>query len=127
MDATALLTDAFTRVNGEVHSALRGIKKRHLNRRARPGSTNRVMLVLTAPHPVQDDHVADAAGNSRSAHAQGFEERFGCPSPAVTPVSVTRPRTWPPVRVELAEAAAEYHDAVHEQTLNYLGTLMPAR
>ncbi|MGP3988985.1 mycothiol transferase [Streptomyces sp. 3N207] len=122
MDTTALLTDAFTRVNGEVHSTLRSIKKRHLNEQLDP-ATNRVSWLIWHLTRVQDDHLADAAGTQQVWHAQGFEERFGLPLPSDDTGFGHAPADVAAVRVDSPKLLLEYHDAVHEQTLNYLGTL----
>ncbi|MBQ0864511.1 DUF664 domain-containing protein [Streptomyces smyrnaeus] len=122
MDTTALLTDAFTRVNGEVHSALRGIKKKHLNEQIDPAANSLSWLIWHLTR-VQDDHLADAAGAEQVWHAQKFEERFGLPLPSDDTGFGHEPEDVAAVRVDSPKPLLEYHDAVHEQTLNYLDTL----
>jgi hypothetical protein len=122
MDVAALLTDAFTRVNGEVHSALRGIKKKHLNEQPDP-ATNSVSWLIWHLTRVQDDHVADAAGLEQVWHAEGFEQRFQLPLPSDDTGFGHTPEDVAAVRVDSPKPLVEYHDAVHAQTLNYLGTL----
>ncbi|MBO8195791.1 DUF664 domain-containing protein [Streptomyces oryzae] len=122
MDITALLTDAFTRVNGEVHSTLRGIRKKHLNEGPDPAG-NSVSWLIWHLTRVQDDHLADAAGTEQVWHAQGFEKRFGLPLTSADTGFGHAPEDVAAVRVDSPKPLLEYHDAVHEQTLNYLDTL----
>ncbi|MBO8189307.1 mycothiol transferase [Streptomyces spirodelae] len=122
MDTTALLTDSFTRVNGEVHAALRGIRKKHLNEQPEPRS-NSVSWLIWHLTRVQDDHLADAAGTEQVWRAQGFEKRFGLPLPSDDTGFGHAPEDVAAVRVDSPKPLLEYHDAVHEQTLNYLDTL----
>ncbi|NSC22829.1 DUF664 domain-containing protein [Streptomyces albus subsp. chlorinus] len=122
MDTTALLTDAFTRVNEEVHAVLDGIRSKHLDQRLDPAANTVGWLVWHLTR-VQDDHVADAAGAEQVWHAGGFQERFGLPLPADDTGFGHSPQDVAAVRVDSPRPLVAYHDAVHEQTLNYLGTL----
>lgn len=122
MDTTALLKDAFTRVNGEVHAALDGIAKKHLNERLDPG-TNTVAWLIWHLTRVQDDHLADAAGQEQNWHAQGFEERFGLPLDSDDTGFGHSPEDVAAVRVDSPPLLVAYHDAVHQRTLDYLDTI----
>ncbi|WP_019354993.1 mycothiol transferase [Streptomyces sp. AA1529] len=124
MDTTALLADAFTRVNDEVHAALGGIRRKHLDEPPDPGG-NSVCWLIWHLTRVQDDHLADAAGTEQVWHAQGFEERFGLPLPADDTGFGHTPEEVAAVRVDSPRPLLDYHDAVHEETLTYLGTLGP--
>ncbi|UNS98014.1 DinB family protein [Streptomyces tubbatahanensis] len=122
MDTTALLEDAFTRVNGEVHATLDGIQSTQLTERIDPGANTVAWLVWHLTR-VQDDHVADAAGSEQVWHAQGFEERFGLPLDADDTGFGHSPEDVAAVRVDSPELLVAYHDAVHQRTCEYLGTL----
>ncbi|CAL9504563.1 DUF664 domain-containing protein [Streptomyces albus] len=122
MDTTALLTDAFTRVNQEVHATLDGIAKKHLNQRLDPAANTVAWLVWHLTR-VQDDHLADAAGQDQVWHAEGFEESFGLDLPSDDTGFGHSPQDVAAVRVDSPQPLVAYHDAVHAQTLNYLGTL----
>ncbi|MEU5839047.1 DUF664 domain-containing protein [Streptomyces diacarni] len=122
MDTTALLEDAFTRVNGEVHATLDGIRNTYLTERLDPGANTVAWLVWHLTR-VQDDHVADAAGSEQVWHAQGFEERFGLPLDADDTGFGHSPEDVAAVRVDSPELLVAYHDAVHQRTCAYLGTL----
>ncbi|WP_326689133.1 MULTISPECIES: mycothiol transferase [unclassified Streptomyces] len=122
MDTTALLADCYDRVREEVHSALSGIGKAHLNERPDEG-TNSVSWLIWHLTRVQDDHIADAAAREQVWHAQGFEERFGFGLPTDDTGFGHGPKDVAAVRVDSPDLLLEYHDAVHEQTLDFLRTL----
>ncbi|GAA2609994.1 mycothiol transferase [Streptomyces axinellae] len=124
MDTTALLTDCYDRVRDEVHSVLSGISEKHLNERL-DEETNSVGWLVWHLTRVQDDHIAAAAGLDQVWHSGGFEERFGLALPSDDTGFGHGPEDVAAVRVDSPDLLLEYHDAVHEQTLNYLRGLSP--
>lgn len=124
VDIAALLTDGFGRVHEGVHGALDGVPDDALTWRSDPDANT---MAWTAWHltRVQDDHVAHVAGHEQLWTAGRFAQRFALPfdedatgwgqdSDEVGQVRVGR------------ELLLDYYDAVHEQTLRYLGGLSAA-
>lgn len=122
MKATEVLADAYGRVREVVHEVLDGLSTEELNARVDPAANSVAWLVWHLTR-VQDDHVADAAGLEQVWHAQGWAERFGLPLPADATGYGHTAREVAKVRVESGELLLGYFDAVHEQTLRFVGGL----
>lgn len=113
-----LLIDAFGRIKGTVGQVVDGLSVDELAFRVDDGANSIAWLVWHLTR-VQDDHVAEAAGVEQVWIAQGWAERFDLPfGPEATgyghsadEVAAVRPA---------AELLTGYHDAVHEQTVDYL-------
>ncbi|MEU2061109.1 DUF664 domain-containing protein [Streptomyces sp. NPDC013455] len=119
MHAKDILIDGYGRVREEVHAALDGLGPDELNRRPAPGANSIAWLVWHLTR-VQDDHVADAFGLDQVWLVQGFRKRFGLGLPGHDTGYGHTPAKVAKVRVESADLLAEYHDAVHDQTLRAL-------
>ncbi len=123
--AVDLLLDGFTRVRDGVHAVLDGLTPADLAHRL-AGSANSIGWLVWHLTRVQDDHVADVAGTEQAWTADGWSERLGLALPvadtghAHTDADVAR------VRIGSADVLAGYHDAVHDRTVAYLGTLSAA-
>jgi hypothetical protein len=124
MDANALLTDGFERVHGAVHAALRGFTADVLHDRPAPGANSVAWLVWHLTR-VQDDHVADAAGEDQVWHSEGWYETFGLPLPPEDTGFGHSPDEVAAVRVPSATPLRGYFDAVHRRTLRFIGGLQP--
>ena len=120
MDAVGLLVDAFGRVRETAHDAVEGLTGEELVARLDADANSIAWLVWHLTR-VQDDHVADVAGVEQVYTAEGWAKRLGLPladrdigyghsSADVAAVRITDPALL-----------VGYHDAVHEQTLRYLG------
>ncbi len=124
MNSLDLLADAFDRVRGTVHSAVADLTEEELALRL-DADANSIGWLVWHLTRVQDDHVADVAGREQVWTAQGWVERFALPfDPGVigygqSSADVAR------VRVP-ADLLTGYHDAVHDQTLDYLRGLTEA-
>lgn len=119
-----LLTDAFDRIAGTVHSVLDGIADAALVHRPDP-SANTVAWLVWHLTRVQDDHVAEVAGTEQVWLGEGFRDRFGLPLEAEDTGYGHRPDEVAAVRAGAA-ALREYHDAVHDRTVAYLRSLTDA-
>jgi len=114
MLSTELLVEAFGRIRGVVHSALKDASIEVLTFRADPEANTIAWLVWHLTR-VQDDHIADLM-------AGGWVDRFKLPfepsatgySQSAADVAAVRPDP------ELLEG---YYEAVHARTIDYLGTL----
>jgi uncharacterized damage-inducible protein DinB len=116
-----LLVDALGRVQESVHQVVDGLGEDDLAFRPE-GRGNSIGWLVWHLTRVQDDHVADVAGTEQRWTADGWAERFGLPfGPGATGFGqsaeeVGRLRTS-------AALLADYHDAVHRATLDYLAGL----
>ncbi|WP_225833653.1 DinB family protein [Streptomyces sp. NK08204] len=122
MLAKDILIDGYGRIQEEVHAALDGLGPKELNARPAPDANSIAWLVWHLTR-VQDDHVADAFELDQVWLSQGWEKRFGLGLPRNDIGYGHSPAKVAEVRVESADALAEYYDAVHEQTLGALHTL----
>ncbi len=113
-----LLTDAFNRVQEEVHAVCEGLTIEQVT--ARPGpDANTVGWLVWHLTRVQDDHVAQVAGREQVWTSDEWSEWFGLPfEPGATGYGQT------PEEVGAVVASPElltgYYDAVHAKTLDYV-------
>ncbi|WP_067469064.1 mycothiol transferase [Actinomadura macra] len=122
MTSAELLTDAFDRIQEIVHEAAGGLTPDQLVFRA-DADANTVAWLVWHLSRVQDDHIADAAGTPQIWTSDGWEGRFGLPfASSETGYGHTRAEVAA-VRVESADLLTGYHDAVHDRTVAYVGTL----
>ncbi|MFJ6214967.1 DinB family protein [Streptomyces sp. NPDC092296] len=123
MTASAdLLVDAFDRVQETVQEVLAGLTPEELT--ARPDSgANTIAWLTWHLTRVQDDHLADAAGTEQVWTAQGWADRFGLRLPPDDTGYGHSPKQVAAVRGVTAELLTGYHDAVHDQTVGYVGAL----
>lgn len=124
MNSAELLTDAFERIREAVRAAVDGLGEDALSYRADPGANSIAWLIWHLTR-VQDEHLAELAGAESLWEARGWFERFDLP--------IDRQATGfgdTPDDVALIHAPADlligYYDAVHADTLRYLGTLADA-
>ncbi|WP_405578815.1 DUF664 domain-containing protein [Streptomyces sp. NBC_01190] len=125
MNTAELLSDAFGRIQEAVHAAVDGLTAEELAERVDPGANSVAWLVWHLAR-VQDDHVADVAGDEQIWTAQGWYDRFDLPFPAD---SIGYGDTAEDVaRVDVADPAllTGYYDAVHRRTLTYVAALRDA-
>ncbi len=121
MDASALLTDAFDRVHHGVHGVLDGIRPVALTFRP-DDQANTVCWLVWHLTRVQDDHVSHVAGTEQRWTSGGWSERFGLPfEPSATGYGHNA-EDVAAVSVD-AELLVAYFDAVHQATLDFVGTL----
>ena len=116
-----LLADALGRVQETVHRVVDGLGEDELAFRPE-GRGNSIGWLVWHLTRVQDDHVADVAGTEQRWTADGWVERFGLPfGPEATGFGHTAEDVG---RLRTSSGLlADYYDAVHRATLDYLGTL----
>jgi len=122
MTSAQLLTDAFGRIRGVVHRVVDGLTRAELAFRVDDQANSIAWLVWHLTR-IQDDHLADAAGRPQVWTAQGWARRFDL---ALDASDTGCGHTGDDVALVLVESAsllAGYHDAVYEQTIDYVGTL----
>lgn len=121
MTSAQLLTDAFGRIRGVVHDAVEGLSADQLAFRV-GGRSNSIAWLVWHLTRIQDDHVAAAAGVEQVWTTGGWYERFGLPLPV-------RETGYGHDHQQVAQVRAGgdllvgYHDAVHDQTVGYVGSL----
>ncbi|MEP7370318.1 MAG: DUF664 domain-containing protein [Dermatophilaceae bacterium] len=119
-----VLTEAFSRIRGVVHSAVEGASLEMLTFRADRESNSIAWLIWHLAR-TQDDHIADLMGQAQVWTADGWAERFDLPfHPGATGYGQSA-EDVARVRVD-AELLGLYYDAVHARTLEYLKTLEDA-
>lgn len=118
LPAAGLLEDAFGRVRGVVHAAVRDLDETDLAFRPDPHANSIAWLVWHLTR-VQDDHLAAAFGREQVWASEGWAERFGLPfEPSDTGYGHSSAQVAA-VRAG-AELLAGYHDASHARTIELL-------
>jgi hypothetical protein len=122
--STELLAEAFGRIRETVHCAVEDASIEVLTFQADPQANTIAWLVWHLAR-VQDDHIADLAGEEQVWSAGGWVDRFALPFDA--------PATgYGQTSVQVAGVRAEagllsgYYDAVHTRTMDYLLTVTDA-
>lgn len=119
MESSDILIDAFTRIRQTVHRATTGLSAEQLAYRP-DRDANSIAWLIWHLTRIQDDHVADLAGQDQAWAADGWADRFGLPfdggdtgfghsSAQVAAVSPDGP-----------DILLGYHDAVSSRAVEYL-------
>lgn len=125
MEVNELLADAFGRVQGEVAGVLDGLSQEDLD--ARPGpEANSIAWLVWHIARVQDDHVSEVAGREQAWTAGGWEERFGLDLPPGDTGYGHGPKEVGKVAGVSGADLLAYYEAVHANTLEYIGGLTAA-
>jgi len=121
MSISALVTDAFRRVQEQLHAELHGLTPEELASEPHPS------IAWLAWHltRVQDANIAPLAGRQQAWIAGGWHERFGMPAHPrdFSPAHIQTPEiviSFPAVGCEVLLA---YHDYVAERTQRYVASL----
>jgi hypothetical protein len=123
MDISGLLVDAFGRIRAATYGAVEGASDDVLAYRPDPEANSVAWLVWHLTR-IQDDHIAAVVGNDQQWTAGGWAEQFGLPFPlSATGYGQSRDEVAA-VRVDGARLLG-YFDAVHEETVRYVGGLEP--
>ncbi len=118
MLSTDLLDDAFDRIRDVVHSALEGATTEVLSFRPDPEANTIAWLVWHLTR-VQDDHVAELAGEEQVWIAGGWADRFDLPFERDATGYGQSANDVAAVQAD-EELLAGYYDAVHARTVDYL-------
>ncbi|MCX5214499.1 DinB family protein [Kitasatospora sp. NBC_00240] len=125
MNCAGLLADAFGRIRTAVHDVVEGLDADDLAVRLDEGANSIAWLVWHLTR-IQDDHIADVAGTEQVWTAQGWADRFALPFPPRATGYGHTAREVARLRVASGGLLTGYHDAVHERTLAFVGTLAGA-
>jgi len=119
MTIAELLADAFGRIREVTHEAVDGLKPGQLAFRTDDQANSIAWLVWHLTR-VQDDHVAEVAGIEQVWTSAGWAERFGLPFELSETGYGHDPAEVSEVQVTSGELLTGYHDAVYQQTLDYV-------
>ncbi|AXI76259.1 mycothiol transferase [Peterkaempfera bronchialis] len=122
MNGTDVLADAFGRIRETVREVVGGLSADELNERL-DGTTNSITWLVWHLTRIQDDHIADASGLEQVWTAKGWAACLDLPLPSHSTGYGHSGRQVAAVRVDSPDLLLGYHEAVHEQTLAFLGTL----
>jgi hypothetical protein len=123
MTPAELLTDSLERVRESVAAVLDGLSPDDVTYRPTPDANPIGWLVWHLTR-IQDDHVADVADTEQVWTAQGFANRFDLPYDTNDHGYGHSPEQVGAFRAE-AELLAQYYDATHRRTLEYVAGLAP--
>lgn len=124
MAVNDVLVDAFGRVKEEVHAAVEGLHDEDLL--FRPGKTaNSIAWLAWHLARIQDDHIAGAAGMPQVWTGGGWAEKFGLPFDVSATGYGMSSEEVAAVRAGAGQLLG-YYDAVHAQTIAYIGSLRDA-
>jgi hypothetical protein len=124
MDVAALLVDAFGRIHESVRPAVEGLTVEQLAWRPDPDANSIAWLVWHLTR-IEDDHVADVAGREQAWMTDGWYEHFALPFPKSDHGYGHTSEQVGQVRAS-ADALLAHHDAVHDKSFAYLGSLTAA-
>jgi hypothetical protein len=122
MNTAELLSDAFSRVQEEVHAALEGLSADQLAHRI-DADANSIAWLAWHLTRIQDDHVAHVAGTEQRWTAAGWIDRFALPFDARATGYGHTSADVAAVRVDGPQLLLDYYDDVHAATLGYVGRL----
>jgi len=118
MSPAELLKDAFGRIVEGGTAVVDGLTEDQLTHRVDPGANTIAWLVWHLTR-VQDDHVAEVAGQEQVWTSQGYAERFGLPFDTSATGYGQSAEEVGQVRVD-GTLLADYLRATHAATLDYL-------
>jgi uncharacterized damage-inducible protein DinB len=124
MIARDLLVDAFDRVRDLVGKTLDGLTADELAYRV-DKEANSIAWLIWHLTRVQDDHIADAAQVGQVWRSHGWVDRFRLPFDAAATGYGQSSDDVDAVRPDSAELLRGYHDAVHDQTIEFVKRLGP--
>jgi Protein of unknown function (DUF664) len=116
-----LFRDVFNRIRDEVHHVLDGVAVEALTYRA-DSQANSIAWLVWHLTRVQDDHVAGVAGTEQVWFAGGWADRFNLQLDVLDIGYGHSPEQVALVSAE-AELLSAYHDAVFENTAEYVVSL----
>jgi uncharacterized damage-inducible protein DinB len=121
MNTSALLVDAFGRIQEVVHEVVEGLTDDVLSTRPEQSGNSIAWLVWHLTR-IQDDHLADAGGYEQVLTADGWHDRLGLPFDPSDTGYGHGPEDVAAVKLS-AKLLTGYYDAVHARSIQYLETL----
>jgi uncharacterized damage-inducible protein DinB len=117
--ANAVLLDAFDRLPGLVHAAVRDLSPEQLGHRPTKAANSIAWLVWHLTR-IQDDHVADVQGADQVWTSKDWPSRFGLPQGTLDTGYGHDPEQVATIRPESWQTLVDYYDEVHARTVAYL-------
>jgi uncharacterized damage-inducible protein DinB len=124
MTSSELLVDAFGRIRDAVRGATEGLTQEQLAYRVDKGANSIGWLIWHLTR-IQDDHLADVMGTEQVWTAAGWDKKFGLELDRLSTGYGHTSAEVAKVRVSAKNLLA-YHEAVHEQTIEYVSGLTDA-
>ena len=121
MQSKDVIADGFGRVRGIVHAAVADLTPEELSFRVDPDANTIAWLVWHLSR-VQDSHLAELIGAEQVWTAAGWVDRFGLQLDRLATGYGHSSQEVAAVHADATNLAG-YYDAVHEQTLSYVGGL----
>jgi uncharacterized damage-inducible protein DinB len=118
MTSADLLTDAFGRIREAVHHTVDGLTREQLAFRV-DAEANSIAWLVWHLTRIQDDHVADVAQAEQVWTAGGWVDRFALPLDRLDHGYGHSTEQVAVVQAD-AELLTAYHDAVYEQTIQFV-------
>lgn len=122
MESSALLIDAYGRIDQVVRRAVEGLDAQALAYRPDPGSNSIAWLVWHLTR-IQDDHVSEIAGRSQAWEEGEWAARLGLEADPSNTGYGHGPEEVASIRPEGPEVLLDYHEAVSARTREYLATV----
>ena len=124
MHSRDLLADAFTRIQESVTTAVADLQPAEAAYRPDPDANSIAWLVWHLTR-VQDDHIAEIAGEEQEWVTGGWSTRFGTDSAVSNTGYGHTSQQVAEVVPEDVALLTDYHDAVYRRTLSYLENVEP--
>ena len=125
MDVHTLLADGYGRIQRSLHLTLDGLTAEQLTYRPSE-QANTIAWLAWHLTRVQDHHLSELASREQAWIADGWHEKFGKPADAQETGQRYTAEQVAAVRPSGAQVLLDYHDAVHQRSLEYLGSITPA-
>lgn len=120
MTGAAILIDAFGRIREVVHRVVDGLSPDDLAVRI-DGDANSIGWLIWHLTRIQDDHLAHAAETEQVWTADGWADRFDLPFDRLATGYGQTSDEVAALRVASGSLLADYHDAVHLRTTEFVG------
>lgn len=123
MSSSEMLIEAFGRIQATVRSAVDGLTTDQLAFRPGTGtgnSGNSVAWLIWHLSRVQDNHIAEAAGQQELWLSDGWADRFNLDLDQQDTGYGHSTEQVGKVRVDSPELLTEYYEAVHARTLDFI-------
>jgi uncharacterized damage-inducible protein DinB len=119
MECRDLIIDGLGRVEESERMALEGLSAEQLAWRPSE-QANSIGWLAWHLTRVQDDHVSEIAGQPQAWVADGWHQRFGKPADPNDTGFGYSPEQVAALQVDSPKVLLEYHQAVHQRSLEYL-------
>lgn len=122
MSGAGLVIDAFDRIKGVVHHAADGLSPAELQTRL-DADANSIGWLIWHLTRIQDDHIAVVAGTAEVYASGGWWEQLGRPFGLGDDGYGQTSKDVAALRLTSAQVLLEYHDAVHDATVEFVSGL----